>query len=113
MSDVARALSQPPTYPTKFLCSELGAQTPADKKSDRYIVNGAHGPGRRELLDAFINKFVLCGSSKNPETDLIITANVCNGKECGERMGDNMRHRVIARASLESCTILRVLNCNR
>jgi hypothetical protein len=47
-----RVLSRPPTYvtyPTKFLCSELGAQTPADEKSDRYV-NGAHGPGRRELL---------------------------------------------------------------
>jgi hypothetical protein len=50
------------------------------------------------ILDAFINRFILCGSCKNPETDLIITANVCNGKECGERMGVNMRHRVIARA---------------
>jgi translation initiation factor 5 len=73
----------PPIRPN-FLCSELGAQTPADEKSDCYIVNGAHGPGRHELLDAFINKFVLCGSCKNIETDLIITANVCNGKECGE-----------------------------
>ena len=73
-------------------------------------MHGVHGPGRRELLDAFINKFVLCGSCKNPETDLIITANVCNGKACGEHMGVDMRHRVIARASLESRTILRVLH---
>ena len=60
----------------------------------------------RVILDAFINKFVLCGSCKNPETDLVITANVCSGKACGERMGVDMCHRAIARASLESCTIL-------
>jgi len=98
MSDVARALSRPPTYPTKFFGSELGAQTSVDEKNDRYIVNGAHDPERlRELLDAFIDKFVLCGSCKNPETDLIITKNemiVRDCKACGERTGVDMRHRL-------------------
>ncbi|KAI9511907.1 eukaryotic translation initiation factor 5 [Russula earlei] len=98
MSDVARALSRPPTYPTKFFGSELGAQTSVDEKNDRYIVNGAHDAKRlRELLDAFIDKFVLCGSCKNPETDLIITKNeliVRDCKACGERTGVDMRHRL-------------------
>ena len=98
MSDVARALSRPPTYPTKFFGSELGAQTSVDEKNDRYIVNGAHDVTRlRELLDAFIEKFVLCGSCKNPETDLIITKNemiVRDCKACGERTGVDMRHRL-------------------
>jgi translation initiation factor 5 len=70
MSDVARALSRPPTYPTKF----FGAQTSEDKKTDRQIVSGAHDVKHlRELLDPFIDKFVLCGSCKYPETDLIVT----------------------------------------
>jgi translation initiation factor 5 len=98
MSDVARALSRPPTYPTKFFGSELGAQTSVDEKNDRYIVNGAHDANRlRELLDAFIDKFVLCGSCKNPETDLIVTKNemiVRDCKACGERTGVDMRHRL-------------------
>ncbi|KAF8504369.1 eukaryotic translation initiation factor 5 [Russula emetica] len=98
MSDVARALSRPPTYPTKFFGSELGAQTSVDEKNDRYIVNGAHDAERlRELLDAFIDKFVLCGSCKNPETDLIVTKNeliVRDCKACGERTGVDMRHRL-------------------
>lgn len=98
MSDVARALSRPPTYPTKFFGSELGAQTTVDEKNDRYIVNGAHDATRlRELLDAFIDKFVLCGSCKNPETDLIITKNemiVRDCKACGERTVVDMRHRL-------------------
>ena len=98
MSDVARALSRPPTYPTKFFGSELGAQTSVDEKNDRYIVNGAHDAKRlRELLDAFIDKFVLCGACKNPETDIIVTKNemiVRDCKACGERTGVDMRHRL-------------------
>ena len=101
MSDVARALSRPPTYPTKFFGCELGAQTSFDEKNDRYIVNGAHDASRlRELLDGFIDKFVLCKACKNPETELIILK--VNRKEdiirdckaCGERTGVDMRHKL-------------------
>ncbi|KAG8213289.1 domain found in IF2B/IF5-domain-containing protein [Butyriboletus roseoflavus] len=102
MSDVARALSRPPAYITKFFGCELGAQTPFDEKNDRYIVNGAHDAVRlRELLDAFIDKFVLCRSCKNPETDLVILKNGRNEdiirdcKACGERTGIDMRHKLV------------------
>ena len=98
MSDVARALSRPPTYPTKYFGCELGAQTSFDEKGDRYIVNGAHDATRlRELLDGFIDKFVLCGACKNPETDLIITKSediVKDCKACGQRTNVDMRHRL-------------------
>ncbi|KAI8983203.1 translation initiation factor [Trametes punicea] len=98
MSDVARALSRPPTYPTKFFGCELGAQTSFDEKNDRYIVNGAHDAKKlRELLDGFIEKFVLCKACKNPETDLIITKNdeiIRDCKACGERTGVDMRHKL-------------------
>ncbi|KAH7884426.1 domain found in IF2B/IF5-domain-containing protein [Phlebopus sp. FC_14] len=102
MSDVARALSRPPSYITKFFGCELGAQTPFDEKNDRYIVNGAHDASRlRELLDGFIDKFVLCRSCKNPETDLIILKSgrnediVRDCKACGERTGIDMRHKLV------------------
>lgn len=98
MSDVARALSRPPTYPTKFFGCELGAQTSFDEKNDRYIVNGAHDATKlRELLDGFIDKFVLCKSCKNPETDLIITKSediIRDCKACGERTDIDMRHKL-------------------
>ncbi|RDX51462.1 translation initiation factor [Lentinus brumalis] len=98
MSDVARALSRPPTYPTKFFGCELGAQTSFDEKNDRYIVNGAHDATKlRELLDGFIEKFVLCKACKNPETDLIITKTddiIRDCKACGERTGVDMRHKL-------------------
>jgi len=99
MSDVARALSRPPTYPTKFFGCELGAQTTFDDKADRYIVNGAHDATRlRELLDLFIDKFVLCGACKNPETDIIITkteALIKDCKACGQRTNIDMRHKLV------------------
>lgn len=104
MSDVARALSRPPTYPTKFFGCELGAQTTFDEKNDRYIVNGAHSADRlRELLDGFIDKFVLCGSCKNPETEILVLSTGRGGrgedivrdcKACGERTGVDMRHKL-------------------
>ncbi|KAJ3739318.1 domain found in IF2B/IF5-domain-containing protein [Lentinula detonsa] len=101
MADVARALSRPPTYPTKFFGCELGAQTSFDEKNERYIVNGAHDANRlRELLDGFIDKFVLCKSCKNPETELIILKQgrtediIRDCKACGERTGVDMRHKL-------------------
>jgi len=99
MSDVSRALSRPPTYPTKFFGCELGAQTTFDEKADRYIVNGAHDATRlRELLDVFIDKFVLCAACKNPETELILTKSediVRDCKACGQRTGIDMRHKLV------------------
>ena len=99
MSDVSRSLSRPPTYPTKFFGCELGAQTSFDEKADRFIVNGAHDAAKlRDLLDNFIVKFVLCGSCKNPETELIITKNddlIRDCKACGERTIVDMRHKLV------------------
>jgi len=98
MSDVAKALSRPPSYTTKFFGCELGATTIADEKADRWIVNGAHDAHRmRELLDGFIDKFVLCGECKNPETVLTINKNqeiLRDCKACGAATMVDMRHKL-------------------
>ncbi|SAM86031.1 probable TIF5-translation initiation factor eIF5 [Ustilago bromivora] len=98
MADIARSLSRPPSYPTKYFGCELGAQTSFDEKNERYIVNGAHDADRlRELLDSFIDKFVLCGDCKNPETDLKILKDgdiLRNCKACGKRTGVDMKHKL-------------------
>ncbi|WFC98734.1 eukaryotic translation initiation factor 5 [Malassezia yamatoensis] len=97
MSEIARALSRPSTYPTKYFGFELGAQTIVDEKGDRYIVNGAHDANRlRELLDSFIDRFVLCGACKNPETDLKIRdGNILRDcKACGKRTALDPRHKL-------------------
>ncbi|CAG8480203.1 5031_t:CDS:2 [Ambispora leptoticha] len=99
MSDIARSLGRPPTYPTKFFGCELGAQVKCDEKNDRYIVNGAHEAAKlQEFLDVFIKKFVLCGGCHNPETDLIISKNqkiIRDCKACGQRTDIDMRHKLV------------------
>ena len=59
-----------------------------DLKNERYIVNGAHDSNKlQDLLDGFIQKYVLCSSCDNPET--VITVNPKKGtitsscKACG------------------------------
>ncbi len=97
-SDVARALSRPPSYIIKYFGAELGAQTSITDATDRYLVNGQHDSGKlQDLLDGFINRFVLCGSCKNPETDIIngkddILTRDC--KACGQRTPIDVRHKL-------------------
>lgn len=53
----------------------LGAQVNCDQKNERYIVNGSHDSSRlQDLLDGFIQKYVLCASCSNPETVLAVLA---------------------------------------
>ncbi|KAG0237438.1 hypothetical protein BGW42_001014 [Actinomortierella wolfii] len=95
MSDIARSLNRPPTYPTKYFGCELGAQVKCDEKTDRYIVNGQHDADKlQQLLNGFIQRFVLCPACGNPETDIIVDKTntiymYCNA--CGVRSkGDNV-----------------------
>ncbi|KAM0755167.1 eukaryotic translation initiation factor 5 [Meredithblackwellia eburnea MCA 4105] len=98
MADVARALNRPSSYPTKFFGSELGAQATFNDATERYIVNGVHEPARlHDLLDSFIDKYVLCGACKNPETELILTKDEYiyrDCKACGKRSDIDMRHKL-------------------
>ncbi|KAG1150139.1 hypothetical protein G6F37_001848 [Rhizopus arrhizus] len=99
MAEIARALSRPPSYPTKFFGCELGAQVKCDDKNERYIVNGDHDANKlQSTLDGFINKFVLCQSCKNPETDIIIKNDeiLMDCKACGARNNADMRHKLSA-----------------
>jgi len=99
MVEVGKALARPAEYPTKFFGCELGAQTQMDKKNDRYIVNGSHnGEKLQEILDSFIEKFVLCENCENPETQFIVQpkkekiTSVCSA--CGHSSLIDMRHRL-------------------
>ncbi|KAJ1830322.1 eukaryotic translation initiation factor 5 [Coemansia sp. RSA 2711] len=96
--DVAKALSRPPAYPTKYFSSELGAQMQVDEVNERFIVNGAHEAERlQQLLDGFIDRYVLCASCKSPETDLKVSGDqtitrICMA--CGQISSVNMGHRL-------------------
>jgi len=99
MVDIAKAIYRPPGYPTKFFGCELGAQTQIDKKNDRFIVNGSHSAEKlQEILQSFVEKFVLCNECDNPETTFIVQpkkekiTSVCTA--CGHQGLVDMRHRL-------------------
>lgn len=98
VADVARALNRPSPYLVKYFGFELGAQTSISVEKDRYLVNGSHEPAKlQDVLDGFINKFVLCGSCKNPETEIVITKGedlVRDCKACGKRTPMDLRHKL-------------------
>lgn len=83
LTDVAKALARPPSYIVKYFGFELGAQTSINDNTERYLVNGAHDSTKlQETLDGFISKFVLCGSCKNPETDIFVKKGDLLFREC-------------------------------
>ncbi|KAI6230187.1 Eukaryotic translation initiation factor 5 [Aphelenchoides fujianensis] len=97
MSEVAKALARPPTYPTKYFGCELGAQTNFDLKNDRYIVNGEHDANKlQDILDGFIRKFVLCPACENPETAWVVRRNVIHSKckACGHAFNIDNKHKI-------------------
>jgi translation initiation factor 5 len=99
MLDVAHDLGRPPIYLTKFFGFELGAQAKVvgDGPTQRHIVNGAHDKDKlQDLLDVFINKFVLCGECRNPETELVIKNQhvLRECKACGKRTEIDKGHKL-------------------
>ncbi|KAK0385763.1 hypothetical protein NLU13_6940 [Sarocladium strictum] len=69
LNSVATSLERDPEIIQKYFGFEIGAQTTADKKNERWIINGAHEAAKlQDLLDGFIQKFILCRECKNPET---------------------------------------------
>ena len=97
LSSVAQSLARAPAYVIKYFGFELGAQTNTNPADDRWIINGAHEASKlQDHLDGFINKFVLCKSCKNPETDI----NVKDGrimldcKACGQRSAVDLRQKL-------------------
>jgi len=99
MAEVAKALSRPPTYTTKYFGCELGAQTQFDLKNDRFIVNGSHDAAKlQDLLDGFIKRFVLCPACDNPETNLnvLLKKGMISQRciACGHTGNIDMRHKL-------------------
>lgn len=97
MTDIAKSLERPPTYPTKYFGCELGAQTQVDTKNDRFIVNGDHDANKlQDILDGFIRKFVLCPACENPETTMTVKRNQINSKcrACGHAFVIDPKHKL-------------------
>lgn len=89
MGDVAAALKSDPVYCVKFFGYELGAQSSYTNKmgeGERAIINGHHDTKVfQDLLDKFIDKYVLCKNCDLPETDLVVKKGTIKAtcKACG------------------------------
>ncbi|VDO26852.1 unnamed protein product [Brugia timori] len=97
MTEIAKALERPPTYPTKYFGCELGAQTNFDMKNERFIVNGEHDAAKlQDILDGFIRKFVLCAACENPETTLVVKKGQIHSKckACGNTSIIDPKHKL-------------------
>ncbi|KHN83070.1 Eukaryotic translation initiation factor 5 [Toxocara canis] len=97
MTEIAKALERPPTYPTKYFGCELGAQTNFDMKNERFIVNGEHDAAKlQDILDGFIKKFVLCPACENPETTLSVRKGQIHSKckACGNSSIIDPKHKL-------------------
>eukprot|EP00415_Alexandrium_ostenfeldii_P000587 UN0587 len=102
MGDVARALQRPPQYTTKWFGNELGAQctyTCKEGEGERAIVNGHHDTHVfQELLDKFIEKYVLCPNCHLPEIPINVKKGMIVAKcaACGWAGDLDNAHRLAA-----------------
>ncbi|KAK1444230.1 eukaryotic translation initiation factor like protein [Babesia gibsoni] len=73
MGDIARALKRPPTHATKFFGCELGAMSKFEEGEEKALINGAHTErALTQILDKFIEMYVLCAECNLPEIDVVI-----------------------------------------
>ncbi|CAF3574421.1 unnamed protein product [Rotaria sordida] len=71
VSAVAKALHRSLVYITKYFGFELSTSVEMNVTLNRYIIKGAYNQEKlQDLLDDFINKFVLCRYCGIPETEL-------------------------------------------
>merc|ERR1719343_379642 len=90
MGDVSGALKRSPAYIIKFFGYELGAITSYTNKEgegERTIIKG-HVDTEifQDLLDKFIDKYVLCKECHYPEIDMVVNRKgtiVASCKACG------------------------------
>ena len=95
LADVANALKVPIDYPMRFIGKELA--TNVDIKPNNYLLNGKHESSKmQEILDKFINKYVLCPKCKLPEIYGKIKAKKgeikCTCRSCGVKSNLDVRH---------------------
>jgi translation initiation factor 5 len=96
MSEIAKALHLEPTFLTKFLGMELGAQSKL-KSGKTCIINGSHNVGDlTKKVAKFIEMFVLCPNCKLPESTLEAFNKTIRTKcnACGHNDVLNVTHKI-------------------
>lgn len=107
MAAISEALNRPPSLPTKFFGTELGAQSRWEDETEKATVNGAHNTGDlQKLLNIFIDKFVLCPKCHLPETALVVRKQLIQHKcsACGAKEAVDMSHKLCTFILKEAAT---------
>ena len=96
--EISKALDRPTTYVVKFFGFELGAQVIIPPIPEgQFLVNGKHDANDlAKLLDRFIEKYVLCGGCRNPETVIMIKREAprMRCKACGRITVCDVSHKI-------------------
>ena len=95
LDDISKALKRPPELILKYLGIEKSSQTKF--KNQEYIINGEFlAKELQNLIDKFIDGFVLCNKCQNPETKFSIKKKLIRKKcnACGEKTIADNNHKV-------------------
>lgn len=92
--DVAKALDRDPLYLMKYFGLELGSQI---SQNAGHLINGKQEVADlANVLDKFIDKYVLCGKCKNPETIILVKKGNLRlkCKACGHLTQCDISHKI-------------------
>ena len=97
LADVSKSLNREAADVLKIFGFELGAVTIKDENKDTYIVNGKFSANElADVLDLFIDKFVLCASCRNPETFIVPSKGIVKLRciSCGNETVCDAKHKL-------------------
>ncbi len=97
LADIAKDLHRDAADILKLFGFELGAVTIKMDETNTYIVNGKFSANElADVLDAFIEKFVLCGSCRNPETIVVPSKGLVKLRciSCGNETTCDPKHKL-------------------
>ena len=95
LNTISKSLKRPPELILKYIGIEKSAQTKI--KNDEFIINGEFLlKDLQNLIDKFIDSFVLCNKCKNPETNFSLKKKMIRKKcaACGEKTMANNNHKI-------------------
>eukprot|EP00914_Ancora_sagittata_P029262 GHVO01057852.1.p1 GENE.GHVO01057852.1~~GHVO01057852.1.p1 ORF type:complete len:356 (+),score=61.44 GHVO01057852.1:123-1070(+) len=99
MAEIAKALKRPPEYCTRFCGTELGTIYKFDSTEGKAIINGSHkAETLQQIMDKFIQLYVICPKCSLPEVDLMVKKKRIFGRcnACGQNVEFDSTHKIAA-----------------
>lgn len=97
IGEISKSLKRPPTYLTKFLGIELGANNKFEAAEEKAIINGAFEQQTlQKLVDRYIEMYVVCPHCALPELDIDVVQSLVTGRcnACGHGAKMNNQHKL-------------------